>query len=344
MKPDFSDKLNQFVIEMPKIELHLHLEGAIPLETLFNFIQRDNKEQSIKNLDDLRKKLIYTDFAHFIEMWTWKSTFLKTESDFEEIAYQVLNILSKQNVKYVEAFCSPNEFRRRGLSTQGIIEHLIKGKQKAYHDFGIQSELIVDLTRDYGPKVGMQLLEELMPYLGKGVVGIGLGGNEQSFPTDSYVSIYKEAKRRGFKLTAHAGESVGVNSIWSAIEKLEVERIGHGIRAKEDPRLISLLKKRQIPLEMCVISNLKTGVCKSIENHPIKQYFEQGLMVTVNSDDPTMFNTSINQEYLILAQKLDFTISDLKRLSINSIVASFMSEENKELMKSLFEKEWQRLS
>jgi adenosine deaminase len=335
--------LDKLVSEMPKVELHLHLEGAIPLETLFNLIQRDKRGQFIKSIDDLRKRLTYTDFEHFIEIWTWKNTFVKEESDFEEIAYQVLRSLSKQNVKYVEAFYAPGDYWRQGLSVQGITEYLIKGKERAHRDFGIRSELIVDLIRDHGAKVGMQRLEELTPYLGKGLIGIGLGGSEQSFPADPYAHVYEEARRRGFRLTAHAGEVAGAKSIWAVIEKLGVERIGHGVRAYEDPQLLSLLKEKQIPLEMCVISNVRTGVCESVETHPIKQFFQHGLMVTVNSDDPTMFNTSITQEYLVLAKKLGFSVSDLKTLSMNGIKASFMSDEDKESMTSQFEKEWQQL-
>ncbi len=340
MNQNPTGKMEQFIQAIPKVELHLHLEGAIPLETIFNLIKRAGGEESIKNLDDLRRKLIYTDFANFIDVWTWKNTFIRMEEDFEEIVYRVLESLSKQNVKYVEAFYSPGDFWRVGLSVKGITEYLIKGKERAYHDFGIQSELIIDLIRDHGPERSMQYLEEATPYLGRGVIGIGLGGSEQSFPPEPYAFIYKEARERGFRLTAHAGEAAGAKSIWAAVEKLGVERIGHGARANEDPKLVFLLKERQIPLEMCVISNVKTGVCSSIEVHPIKQYFQQGLMVTVNSDDPTMFNTTINQEYLVLVQELGFTVSELKRLSLNGINASFMSDENKKLMRSRFEKEW----
>jgi len=339
----FKDKLHQFIIEVPKIELHLHLEGAIPLETLFNFIQKRGGDPSIKTLEDLRNKLSYTDFAHFIDVWTWKNTFIREESDFEELVYQVLYSLSKQNVKYVEAFYSPGDYWREGLSPQGITEYLIKGKERAYHDFGIRSELIVDLIRDHGPKIGMQRLEELTPYLGKGLIGVGLGGSEHSFPADPYAPVYEEARRRGFRLTAHAGEVVGAKSIWTVVEKLGVERVGHGVRANEDTQLISLLRERQIPLEMCVTSNVKTGACKSVKDHPIKQYYEQGLMVTVNSDDPTMFNTSITQEYFILVHELDFTLNDIKCLIMNGIEASFMSNENKDAMKEQYEREWHQL-
>jgi adenosine deaminase len=340
---DLTNHIEQIIAEIPKVELHLHLEGAIPLEILFQFIQRKEPSSSIKSLDELRQKFTYTDFAHFIELWLWKNTFIKDEGDFEEIAYQVLRNLSIQHVKYVEAFYSPGDYWRQGMSIQGITESIMAGKERASQDFGIQSELIIDLIRDHGPEKGIRYLEEVTPYLGKGVIGIGIGGKEQGFPPNPYVDVYQEAKKRGFRLTAHAGEAAGAHSIWAAVEKLGVERIGHGLRAYEDPQLVSLLKERQIPLEMCVISNVKTGVCDAIESHPIKDYFQKGLLVTVNSDDPTMFNTSINQEYLALIQQLGFTLNELKQLSMNGLEASFLSNEDKKAMRVQFETEWQQL-
>ncbi len=335
--------MQRFVDEMPKVELHLHLEGAIPLETLFNFIQREGTEPSIKSADDLRERLAYTDFAHFIDVWVWKNSFIKDERDFDEIAYQVLRDLSAQNVKYVEAFYSPGDYVGRGFSVQGIAERLLEGKERARRDFGVRCELIVDVIRGDGADVALRRLDEVGPYLGKGVIGIGLGGSEADFPADPYEDVFREARARGFRLTAHAGEAAGPESIWACIDKLGVERIGHGVRAHEDPQLVSLLKERQIPLELCVTSNFRTGVVESFEAHPIKQYFHQGLMVTVNSDDPTMFDTSVSREYLILAQKLGFTADELRTLSLNGVEASFLPDDDKVLMRSQFEKEWEQL-
>ncbi len=335
--------LDELIAEIPKTELHLHLEGAIPLETLYSLIQRRGGDPTVNTIEDLEKKLAYTDFEQFIDAWTWKNTFIKEERDFEEITYEVLRNLSEQNVKYVEAFYSPGDFWKQELSIQGITEYVIKGKKRARYDFGIHSELIVDLVRDHGSEIGRQRLDEVTPYLSKGIIGIGLGGSEQSFPADPYAHIYKEARQRGFRLTAHAGEVAGPESIWSILRKLGCERIGHGVRAKEDPHLVLFLKERQIPLEICVVSNLRTKVCESVENHPIRQYFEDGLMVTVNSDDPLMFNTSITQEYLLLAQKLNFMLKEIKKITMNGIKSSFMSDVDKESMKLQFEGEWQQL-
>jgi adenosine deaminase len=334
--------LEHIALKMPKIELHLHLEGAIPLQTLVNLIQKKG-ESSIRTVDDLRKKLTYTDFAHFIDVWIWKNTFITEEKDFEGITYDVLHSLHNQNVKYVEAFYSPTDYQGQGFSTEKITEYVIKGKEKACQDFNIQCELIIDIVRGNSLDVCMQQLEAVEPYLGKGVIGIGLGGSEQKYPADLYQPVYYKAKTKGFRLTAHAGEAAGAASIWAAIKKLGVERIGHGVRACEDPQLVSLLKDTQIPLEMCVVSNVKTGVCPSFAEHPIREYYQKGLSVTVNSDDPTMFDTSITREYVILAQELGFSLNDLKCMSFNGITASFMPEKAKKAMKSQVEKEWQQV-
>lgn len=337
------EQRQEFVARIPKIELHLHIEGAIPLATMLALIHRKEPDSSIRTVEDLQRIFTFTDFPHFLELWQWKDTFITSELDFEEIAYQVFRDLSTQNVKYVEAHYAPGGYVEHGHSIRGITEYLIAGKERAYRDFGIRGELIVDLIRAHGPEKGLYYLNEVTPYLGKGIIGIGLGGPEHDFPADPYVDVYQEARRRGFRLTAHAGEAAGAESIRAAIEKLGVERIGHGLRAYEDADLLALLKERRIPLEICVVSNVKTGVCPSIADHPIREYFEKGLLVTVNSDDPAMFETSINHEYDVLVQELGFTASDLQHVNMNSIEASFLPEEEKQDMREVFEEDWQQI-
>ncbi|MBU7032837.1 MAG: adenosine deaminase [Theionarchaea archaeon] len=319
------------------------MEGAIPLETIFSFMEREEIDPSLTSVDDLEKRFRYTDFEHFIETWIWKNTCITEEKDFEIIAYEVLKELNHQNVKYVEAFYSPGDFENQGLSVPGITECMLKGINRAHTDFGIGCQLIMDIVRGDGIDTGLQRLEEVTPYLGKGILGIGLGGNEQKFPAEDYAPVYEEARKRGFRLTAHAGEAAGADSIWAAIRKLHAERIGHGTRAYEDPFLVSYLRNSRIPLEMCVVSNLKTGICTSYEDHPIARYYSQGLLVTVNSDDPTMFNTSINEEYAVLARHLGFSLHDLKSLSINGVRASFLSDEEKATLIETFNREWEQI-
>jgi adenosine deaminase len=319
------------------------MEGAIPLETILSFMKRKDNDFSIISTEDVKNRFVYTDFEHFIDTWIWKNSFITEEQDFELIAYEVLKRLHHQNVHYVEAFYSPGDFSPQGLTVPGITESLLKGIQHAQQDWGIRCQLIMDIVRGDGVEVGMHRLEEVTPYLGKGVIGIGLGGNERKFPAEDYVPVYEEAKKRGFRLTAHAGEGAGATSIWATINTLQAERIGHGTRAYEDPLLVSYLRDSQMPLEMCIVSNLKTGVSPTYEDHPIGDYFREGLLVTVNSDDPTMFNTSINEEYAVLVKYFNFSLHELKIISLNGIQASFLSNNEKKFLIKDFNKEWEQI-
>jgi len=298
----------------------------------------------VRTASSLREKLRFRDFGGFIRAWFWLMSFVREEEFFEELAYEVLKDLNLQNVKYVEAFFSPGDFRVNGLSESGIAERLIRGKERAQKDFGIRCELIVDLVRNYGPEYGATLLGQMVPFLEKGIIGVGMGGSfEDLSSTDRYSTVFRKAKSLGFRLTAHAGEVAGADSVWAAVRKLGVERIGHGTRAYEDPSLVRYLKERRIPLEVCVTSNMKTGVWQSYRTHPIMRYFNEGLLVTVNSDDPTFFDTNITKEYARLVGSVGFEISDLEELSFNGIEASFMPEDSKELLRKSFERDWERL-
>ena len=184
-----TEGLRAFVANMPKAEIHLHMEGAIPIETLYGFARRPGVDAGVESVDDLRARLAYRDFHHFIEMWTWKNTFIQSYADFEIMAYEVLRSLSRENVRYVEAHYSPGDYYMQGLKTAGITESLLAGAERAAADFGIRCGLIVDLVRDHGPEIGLLRLNEATPYLGKGVIAVGLGGSEQEFPPGAYAGV-----------------------------------------------------------------------------------------------------------------------------------------------------------
>lgn len=326
---------------MPKVEIHLHLEGAFNLEMLFRLIQKYGGEPSVKNIDDLKKRFVFKDFSHFIEMWLWKNRFFREGLDFEESTYYTLKNLSEQNVIYIEAFFSPWDFRKNEISTEEITESTILGIERAEKDFGIQCNLIADLSRESGYKEATYRLDEITPYLGNKVIGIGLGGDEQRYFAELFEDVFKEAKKRGFHLTAHAGEAMGSESVWAAIQKLKVERIGHGVRSIEDANLIEFLKQNQIPLEVCITSNLKTGIYPSIKSHPITQFVNNGLLVTINSDDPTMFGSTITDEYLLLINELNFSLPEIKKIAVNAINASFAANEGKIHLRKIMNEFWQ---
>jgi adenosine deaminase len=328
--------------KLPKAELHLHMEGAIPIDRLLSLAEAKG-ERGIKNVGDLKKRLTYSDFVGFLRAWTWMNSLIQREEDFEDIAYSVLRGLREQGVSYVEAFYSPGDYQEQRLSPSGITENVIRGIRRAEQQLGIKCQLIVDLVRNFGPAYGQELVRELEGCLGKGLVGVGLGGSEDKYPADDYARVYAEAKKRGYRLTAHAGEAAGAPSIWAAVKKLRVERIGHGLRAYEDQRLVAFLAKSRIPLEMCVTSNIKTGVCRSLASHPVRRYFRQGLVVTANSDDPTFFDTNTTKEYLTLVRNFRFTPSELRQIVLNAVRSSFMNERDKESVELEFGKQLDQL-
>lgn len=339
-----NNQIHETIKNTPKIELHLHLEGAFTVEFLFELIQTYGGDPSVKTIHDLKKKFIFRDFPHFIETWFWKNQFFKSSEDFEHSTYFTLKNLHHQNVIYAEVFYSPWDFVQFGLQVEKITEAILAGIQRAKNDFGIRCQLIADRCRDYGAETAIDRFKQILPYRDKGVIGIGLGGSEQKFPPEPFEKVYKLAKEKGFHRVAHAGEATGAESVWRAIQKLDVERIGHGVRSIEDPRLVEFLKERQLPLEVCATSNLKTAVFPSIEAHPIKQFFEAGLLVTINSDDPTMFVTTITNEVIMLYEEVDFTPRSIKQLTFNALDAAFLSTDEKKNYRKQIDQYWGKQS
>ncbi|MBN2084938.1 MAG: adenosine deaminase [Anaerolineales bacterium] len=311
----------------PLSELHLHLEGAIPLPALWELICKYGGDPTVPDLDALQRRFTYKDFPHFIQTWIWKNGFLREYEDFAFIAERVARDLQNQNILNAEAHYSPSGFVEQGLDIREITRAIRSGLDRVK---GIEVALIADLIRDLGPESAARTLKEVSEVRGYGVVGIGLGGSEQSFPPELFTSAYADARRSGFHTTAHAGEAAGAASIWGALRRLGVERIGHGTRAEEDPELMDYLAEKQVPVEMCPLSNIRTGVVGRIEDHPFRRYFDRGLMVTVSTDDPKMFGNSLAEEYRILETVFQFTQAELRQVRINSIKASWMDAEKKQ--------------
>ena len=330
----------QYIEKMPKVELHVHLDGAFVLDFLFDLVQKYGGAPEIKSIADLRNKFVFRDFPHFIETWFWKNRFFREPVDFEESAYQTLQEFSRQNIVYLEAIFSPWDYKESGVDPKDIARANQNAVKRAQADFNIRCRLMVDITRDHGHEHAMDRLDEITPYLGEEIIGIGLGGSEQRFPAHLFKDVFIEAKRRGFHCVAHAGEVVGPESVWSAIKDLETERIGHGVRAVEDPELVEYLRIKQIPLEVCIVSNIKTGVYSSFNEHPFAELFHKGLLVTVNSDDPTMFGSSLADEYSVLYQNMNLTLPEIRHVQINAVESSFAPMDEKRKIKDLINRFW----
>jgi adenosine deaminase len=311
---------------VPKVELHLHLEGAIPLDALWELVEKHGGDPSIPDLEALERRFEYRDFPHFIETWIWKNGFLREYQDFTFIAEAVARDLAGQNIRYVEAFFSPTDFARHGLETQKLAEAIRTGLDRVPR---VEVALVADLVRDGGPARAAVTLAQVKEVQNLGVVGIGIGGSEQAFPPEPFAEVYEEARRLGFHTSAHAGEAAGAESVWGAIRSLGVDRIGHGTRAEEDGALLDYLAEHKIPLEMCPISNLRTGVVPCFEAHPVRRYFERGIVVAINTDDPKMFGNSLAEEYQRLEDRLGFSRDEVRTLILQGIRASWLPEGRK---------------
>jgi len=336
---------NRLLIErLPKVEQHIHIVGSIRPETLLWLAYDSNvTTPDLENPENVKALFQYRDFGHFIECYTIVMRCIRKERQFERIVYEMLEDEAKQNIRYVEASFSAPDHIRLGLDYSDMQEAINRGIERAHFDFGIDCNLKIDLVRDYGPEAGLKQLD-LMETCRERVVAIDIGGREYVSPPRHFARVYRRAKEMGFHLTAHAGEVCGPESIWEALRYLDVERIGHGVTAIQDPKLVKYLLKKNVSVEMCPVSNLKTKVVHSIQNHPIRDLFDKGLNVTVNSDDPTMFGTNMNNEYHTLHGELGFTLPDLFHLSLNAIESSFLPQERKDRLKDTCHREFARLT
>ncbi len=311
---------------VPKVELHLHLEGAIPLEALWQLLEKYGGDQSVPDLAALERRFEYRDFPHFIDTWMWKNEFLRELEDFTFIAEAVARDLARQNIRYVEAFYSPPDFAHHGLDTQGLTEAVRAGLSRVA---AVEVTLVADLVRNYGPERGMRTLAEVAEVRELGVAGIGIGGSEEQFPPEPYAAVFEQARTMGLYTSAHAGEAAGAASVWGAIRSLRVDRIGHGTRAGEDEALLDHLAEHRIPLEMCPLSNVRTAVVPSIDDHPVRRYFDRGIPVTVNTDDPKMFGNSLAGEYRLLAERLGFSRREICGLIRGAVDVSWLEDARK---------------
>jgi adenosine deaminase len=325
---------NDWYERLPKVELHLHLEGALPLPCLWTLVQKYGGDPTLASLEDLRRRFTFTNFAHFIETWVWKNQFLREYEDFTFFSEAFANDLAAQNIRYAEVHFCPSSFCDFGLEIPRLVEAIRAGLNRVPQT---EITLITDLIRDSSQDRAARTLAEVNEVRGLGIIGVGLGGPEQDFPPEPFADLYDQARKLGFHTTAHAGEAAGAESIWGALRSLKVERIGHGIRAHEDPTLLEYLREKRIPIEMCPLSNVSTAVVPSLEAHPIRRYYDLGLLISVNTDDPMMFNNSLAQEYRLLVERLGFTPDDVRQLILNGVKSAWLPEERKQALAATFQ-------
>ena len=305
----------------PKAELHLHLEGSIEPSTLLELRQR----HGIHGASSPRSSSSTTTPTFPASLTAFKDVtgHLRTPEDYELITYRLMERLKSQNMLHAEVYVSVGVCLWRKQDFPAIFEGLERGRQRGEKDFGVSLLWIFDAVRQFGAEKAQTVLE--LPSSSATVMwwpSASAATNRR--PSELVRGVYARAAEHGLHLTAHAGESAGPESIWGALN-LKAERIGHGLTAAQDPELIEELAERQIPIEICVTSNLRTGCCAELAQHPVRRYFDQGLMLTLNSDDPAMFRTSLVEEYALVQKTFAFTDEHLRELARNSFEASFLA-------------------
>jgi aminodeoxyfutalosine deaminase len=330
-----------FIQSLPKAELHLHLEGSVEPATLAELSRRHNTPLPTENNrydvtgsgdelteDDVRRLYSYKNFTGFMLAFKAVTERLRTAEDYELVTYRLMQRLRQQNVLHAEVYVSVGVIHWRGQEFGPIFEGMERGRERGQRDFGVSLLWIFDAVRHFGPEAAADVFDLAAKLRERNVVGIGIGGDERRGPADWFRELYKKAAGQGLRLTAHAGETTGPESVWGALN-MGVERIGHGLSIARDPELMEVLAHKQVPVEVCICSNLRTGVCPQLSEHPVRRFFDEGLMITLNTDDPAMFQSSLSREYEIAEQDFGFTQDQLRELARNSFEASFLPVEKK---------------
>jgi aminodeoxyfutalosine deaminase len=334
---------HEFARRMPKVELHVHLEGSIRPTTLLQLAERNGFDLPAKDVEGLQDFYRFRSFPHFIEVYVTITRCLQTQDDYRLIAYEFGADCARQNVRYAEVtFSIFTNVTYAGLPWQAIVEGLNAGRAQARAEFGVDWRWVFDIVRDV-PDTQEQVTEIAIAAQDQGVVALGLGGSETGFPPELFVESFERARQAGLHSVPHAGEIAGPESLWNALKLLRAERIGHGVRCVEDPVLVDYLREHQVPLEVCPTSNVCLGVFPSYEAHPLRQLWDEGLLVTANSDDPPLFNTDLNHEYEVLTDHFGFTADELEQISVNGLRASFLPQMEKAQLETEFRAEFARL-
>ena len=321
--------LEHWIRGLPKADLHLHLEGTVTPETLVSLSRRNDAEPLTH--EAARALYEYTDFTGFLMAFKAITEQLRTAEDYEEITYAMMRALHAAGVVHAEVYVSVGVvYYWRRIEFEPLFAGMERGRMRGERDFSVSVLWIFDAVRHFGPEEAAHVFRKAaeMQAQHASILGIGIGGDERRTGAEPFRELYAAARQAGLHLTAHAGETVGPEGIWSAIN-IGAERLGHALSAQHDEELMEVLAQKQIPLEICISSNVRTGCYGTVEEHPVRNYFDRGLMVTLNSDDPALFGTDLAGEYLLASRVFGFTAEHLRELAGNSIEASLLPPAQK---------------
>jgi adenosine deaminase len=328
--------LESFLLRMPKVELHVHLEGSMRPAVLLELARRNGVELPARDEAGLERWFRFQDFEHFVQIYLACSRSLRRPEDFRFLALDVIAEQARQNVLYTEAHFTISTHLANGADGGEVLAALEEAIAEGERRYGARLRLIPDIVRNVGPEAADRTLEWALAGRGRGVLALGLSGSESRFPNEPFREHFAAARREGLHVVAHAGEHGGPESIRSVLEICEPERIGHGVRAIEDPALVAELRARGIPLEVCPSSNVCLGVYPDLASHPFDRLWQSGVTVTVNSDDPPFFNTTLTEEYRRLHETFGYGPDRLAELALAGLRCSFLPETEKAALEGDF--------
>lgn len=335
--------LHEFARRLPKAELHVHLEGSIQPETLLRLARQNGQSLPADDVAGLRAYYEFRDFSHFLNLYITILKCLSTPDDYRLIAYEHGREAARQNIRWSEVtFTIISNVYYSGLSWEVILEGLNRGRAEAEAEFGVRWGWIFDIVRDR-PDLQGEVVDMALAARDRGVVALGLAGDERLDSALTFEPSFDRAHAAGLPGIPHTGELSGPDKMWEVIRYLRPDRLQHGVRAIEDPRMVDYLRERNIGIDLCPTSNVRLGVYADYASHPLRLLWDAGMLVTVNSDDPPLFGTDLNQEYEVLVDHFRFGAEELAQASLNSVRASVLPEDEKRKLFGEFEQEIARL-
>jgi adenine deaminase len=314
---------------LPKAELHVHIEGTFEPELMFAIAQRNQIEIPYKSVEEVKQAYNFHNLQSFLDIYYAGAKVLIVEQDFYDLAWAYFEKCAEDHVVHTEMFFDPQTHTDRGVEFATVLNGLKRACDDAKTKLGISSHLIMCFLRHLSEEAAFATLAEALPYKDQ-IIGVGLDSSEVGHPPEKFARVFAKAREAGFLIVAHAGEEGPADYVWQALDLLKVNRIDHGVRSEEDPELMQRLIQEKMPLTVCPLSNLKLCVVDDMREHNIRRLLQQGVKVTVNSDDPSYFGGYMNDNFVAITQALDLSHDELKQLAINSFEASFIDDAEKQ--------------
>lgn len=314
---------------LPKAELHVHIEGTFEPELMFAIAQRNQIEIPYKSVEEVKQAYNFHNLQSFLDIYYAGAAVLVLEQDFYDLAWAYFEKCAEDKVMHTEMFFDPQTHTDHGVAFETVIQGLQRACDDAQKKLGISSHLIMCFLRHLSEEAAFETLQQALPFK-QHIIAVGLDSSEVGHPPSKFERVFAQARAEGFLAVAHAGEEGPAQYVWEALDLLQVNRIDHGVRSEEDAQLMQRLIDEKMPLTVCPLSNLKLCVVKDMTQHNIRRLLQQGVHVTVNSDDPSYFGGYMNDNFISITEALDLSIDEIKQLAKNSFQASFISETAKQ--------------